>query len=308
MPPTRRQRSMVSAQLSKTKKELTMNSDAFRNQVVIVTGASSGIGKSLAILLGGQGAKVVIAARRADRLEDVAAECKSRGGEVLVVPTDVSYEAQCKSLIEKTIAAFGRLDMLINNAGLAVLARLEDYSNLDLFKYTLNVNFYGAVYCTYYALPYLKQSSGRIVAVSSLGGKMQAPYNSAYVSSKFAMHGFFDSLRIELIRHGVSVSVICPYWVVTGFHEAQLDKDGMPRGPRGRGIYNEKMMTAEHCGEIILQAAYRRKRELMMGPGNFIVWLKLLSPGLVDRFVIAFLKAAVRREQVNQKRENLGTS
>jgi short-subunit dehydrogenase len=236
-------------------------------------------------------------------LEQVAAECRQRGGEALAIPTDVSDEAQCQALVEKTVAAFGKLDMLVNNAGLAVVARLEDYSNLDLFKHTIGVNFYGAVYCTYYALPYLKQSNGRIVAVSSLGGKMHAPYNSAYVSSKFAMHGFFDSLRIELIRHGVSVTIICPYWVVTGFHEAQMDKDGVSRGPRGRGIYTEKMMTADHCAEIILQAAYRRKRELMMGPGDLIAWLKLIAPGLVDRFVIAFLKAAVRREQANQRRE-----
>jgi len=285
-----------------------MNQNVFRDQVVIVTGASSGIGRSLALLLAGQGAKVAIAARRTERLEIVAEECHQHGGKVLVVPTDVSDETQCKILVEKTVAAFGRLDMLINNAGLAVVARLEDYSNLDLFKHTIDVNFYGAVYCTYYALPYLKQSCGRIVAISSLGAKMPAPYNSAYVSSKFAMHGFFDSLRIELDMHGVSVTVICPYWVVTGFHEAQLDKDGVPRGPRGRGIYNEKMMTAERCAEIILQMAYRRKRELMMGPGNLIAWLKLLSPGLVDRFVIAFLKAAVHREQANQKRGGLGTS
>jgi len=277
-----------------------MKTDAFRDQVVIVTGASTGIGKSLALQLAGQGAKVVVAARRVERLEQAAEECHQRGGKALVVPTDVSDESQCKELVEKTITTFGRLDMLVNNAGLAVIARLEDYSNLTLFKHTIDVNFYGAVYCTYYALQYLKQSNGRIVAVSSLGGKMQAPYNSAYVSSKFAMHGFFDSLRIELIRHGVSVTIICPYWVVTGFHEAQLDKDGVPRGPRGRGIYTEKMMTADRCAGIILQAAYKRKRELMMGPGNLIAWLKLLSPGLVDRFVIAFLKAAVRREQENR--------
>jgi len=276
-----------------------VNLNVFRDQVVIVTGASSGIGRSLALLLASQGAKVAIAARRAEQLELLAEECHQLGGEMLVVPTDVSDEAQCKNLIEKTIEVFGRLDMLVNNAGLAVIARLEDYSNLDLFKHTMGVNFYGAVYCTYYALPYLKQSGGRIVAVSSLGGKLHAPYNSAYVSSKFAMHGFFDSLRIELIRHGVSVTIICPYWVMTGFHEAQMDKDGIPRGPRGRGIYTEKMMTAERCAEIILQAVCKRKRELMMGPRRLIVWLKLLAPGLVDRFVIAFLKAAVRREQQN---------
>ena len=274
-----------------------MNTDSYCDQVVIVTGASSGIGRSMALLLSSQGAKVTLAARRAEQLAFVAEECHQRGGEAIVVPTDVSDEAQCKKLVEKTITTFGRLDMLVNNAGLAVVARLEDYATLDLFRNTIDVNFYGAVYCTYYALPYLKQSNGRIVAVSSLGGKMHAPYNSAYVSSKFAMQGFFDSLRIELIRDEVSVTIICPYWVVTGFHEAQLDKDGVPRGPRGRGIYTEKMMTSEHCAEIILQAAYKRKRELMMGPGNLIAWLKLLSPRLLDRFVIAFLKAAVRREQ-----------
>jgi len=283
--------------------EAVMKQNAFQDQVVIVTGASSGIGKSLAVQLAAQGAKVAIAARRVGQLEEVAKECRSRGGDVLVIPTDVSDEAQCKALVERTIEAFGGLDMLINNAGLAVVARLEDYSNLDLFKHTMDVNFYGAVYCTYYALPYLKQRSGRILGISSLGGKIHAPYNSAYTSSKYAMHGFFDSLRIELIRHKVSVTVICPYWVVTGFHEAQLDKDGIPRGPRGRGIYNEKMMTAERCAEIILQAAYRRKRELVMGPGSLLAWLKLLAPGMVDRFIIAFLKAAVRREEANQRKK-----
>jgi short-subunit dehydrogenase len=164
----------------------------------------------------------------------------------------------------------------------------------------MDVNFYGAVYCTYYALPHLIRSRGRIVAVSSLGGKAPAPYNSPYVASKYAMHGFFDSLRIEMMKYGVSVTIVCPYWVVTGFHEAQMDKDGVPKGPSGRAIYSEKMMTAERCAEITLQAAYRRKRELMMGPGRLIAWLKLLAPGLIDHFVIAFLKASVRRERAGQ--------
>jgi short-subunit dehydrogenase len=106
----------------------------------------------------------------------------------------------------------------------------------DQVVIVMDVNFYGAVYCTFYALPYLIRSHGRMVAVSSLGGKAPLPYNSPYIASKFAMHGFFDSLRIELKRHGVSVTIICPYWVVTGFHEAQMDKDGVPRGPGGRVI------------------------------------------------------------------------
>jgi len=276
-----------------------MNRDFNHNQVVIITGASTGIGRSLALRLARTGAKVAIAARRVEKLEEVAAECRVLGGEVLVVPTDVSNESQCKVLVERTIAAFGSLDMLINNAGLAVVARLEDFTTLDLFRRTLDVNFLGAVYCTYYALPYLKQSHGRIVAVSSLGGKSPAPYNSAYVSSKYAMHGFFDSLRIELIRHEVSVTIICPSWVVTNFHEAQLDKNGVSIGPRGRTIYTEKMMSADRCAELILSAAEKRKRELLMSPGRLIAWLKLISPRLLDRFVIAFLKSAVRRGQAD---------
>jgi short-subunit dehydrogenase len=276
-----------------------MKADVFRDQVAIVTGASSGIGRALALQLARQGAKVVLAARRAELLEQVAAACCQAGGEALAIPTDIADEAQCKVLVEKTITMFGQLDMLVNNAGLAVIARLEDYSDLDLFRHTMDVNFYGAVYCTYYALPHLIRSRGRIVAVSSLGGKAPLPYNSPYIASKFAMHGFFDSLRIELMRYGTSVTVICPYWVVTGFHEAQMDKDGVPRGPRGRAIYSKSMMTAEHCAEIILRGAYRRRREVLMSPGRLIAWFKLLAPGLLDRSMIAFLKGIVRREQKN---------
>jgi short-subunit dehydrogenase len=247
--------------------------------------------------LAGQGAKVVLAARRADLLEQAATACRQAGGEALAIQTDVTDQAQCKALVEKTVAAFGRLDLLVNNAGLAVIARLEDYSDLSLFRQVMDVNFYGAVYCSYYALPHLIQSQGRIVAVSSLGGKAPLPYNSPYIASKFAMHGFFDSLRIELKRHAVSVTVICPYWVVTGFHEAQMDKQGVPKGPSGRAIYTKKMMTAERCAEITLRAAHKRRRELLMGPGALIVWLRLLAPGLLDRMLIFFLKATVRRQQ-----------
>jgi short-subunit dehydrogenase len=279
-----------------------MKADAFRDQVVIVTGASSGIGRALALQLAGQGARIALAARRAELLEQVAAACHQAGGQALAVQTDVAEEAQCKVLIEKTVDTFDRLDMLVNNAGLAVIARLEDYTDLRLFQRTMDVNFYGAVYCTYYALPYLIRSRGRIVAVSSLGGKAPLPYNSPYIASKFAMHGFFDSLRIELIRHRVSVSIICPYWVVTGFHEAQMDKDGTPRGPGGRAIYSKNMMSAERCAEAILRAAYRRQREVLMGPGRMMVLLKLLAPGLLDRVVVAFLKATVRRQKENALR------
>lgn len=266
-----------------------MKSDAFRDQAVIITGASSGIGKWLALRLASQGAKVAIAARRVERLEEVAAECRSHGGQALVVPTDVGDEAQCKNLIEKTVAAFGRLDMLINNAGLAVVALLREYTDLRLFRHVVDVNFYGAVHCTYYALPHIMQSKGRIVAVSSLGGKGGLPFNTSYTASKYALHGFYDSLRMEMQPHGVSVTVICPYWVVTEFHEAYLDKNGQPRGQQGRALYTKEMMTAEHCAAITLEAAYNRKRELLMWPGGLLVWLKLIAPGFLDRMTIKMI-------------------
>ena len=280
-----------------------MKPDAFRDQVVIITGASAGIGKALALQLAGQGARIAIAARRVERLEQVAEECRSLGGAVLVVPTDVSDEVQCKALVEQTIAAFGRLDMLINNAGLAAVALFDDFPDLHLFQHTMGINFYGAVYCTYYALPYLKQVQGRIVAISSLGGKVALPYNTPYVSSKYALHGFYDALRMELTHHGVSVTMICPFWVATEFHTAQLNKDGVPRGAaRGKDMYTAKTMTAERCAEITLRAAHKRYREVLMGPGFLAAWLKVLAPGLLDWLVVkVFLEPVVRRARAHQK-------
>lgn len=272
-----------------------MIQNAFHDQVVIVTGASSGIGRAIALQLAGQGAKVAIAARRAERLEQVAAECRQRGGEALAVPTDVGEETQCKTLVEKTVAAFGRLDMLINNAGLAVVALLREYPDLHLFRHVMEVNFYGAVHCTYHALPHLMQSRGRILAVSSLGGKGGLPFNTSYTASKYALHGFYDSLRMELRRHGVSVTVVCPYWVITEFHEAYLNKDGLPRGKQGRALYTKKMMTAERCAEITLRAAYKRQRESLMGPGRLLEWLKLIAPDLLDRLAVKTILEPIAR-------------
>lgn len=278
-----------------------MKAGAFQNQVVIITGASSGIGKSLALLLADQGAKMAIAARRADRLEQVASECRLRGGEVLAIPTDVSNEFQCKALIEQTVADYGRLDMLINNAGMAASGLLDEFPDLHLFRQTLDINLYGTVYCTYYALPHLKQSKGRIVTVSSLGGKSAIPYNTPYCASKYGLQGFSDSLRMELYQHGVSVTVICPWWVVTEFHEAQMDKNGTPRGQPGRAIYTKKTMSADQCAQITLNAALKRRREILMGPGRLAVWLKVAAPDFLDWLTYkVFLEPVIKRAKAGK--------
>lgn len=277
--------------------------NSFRSSVVIITGASAGIGRALAMQLARQGAWLALAARRLDRLEQVAGECRSLGGKVIAIQTDVSEQRQCKNLVERTVEAYGRLDMLVNNAGLGVGSLFESLPDLHLFEHVMNVNFYGAVYCTYHALPHLIASRGRIVAISSVGGKAPIPYNTSYIASKYALHGFYDSLRMELSEHKVSATVVCPYWVVTEFHEAQLDKDGIPRGARGRQIYTRKMMSAERCAELVLQAAHRRKRELVMGPGKMAEWLKLMAPGLLEWFTLqAFLKPVIRRTQKSSPR------
>lgn len=273
-----------------------MVGDTFREKTVIITGASSGIGKALALRLAKEGARLALAARNAERLHTLAEECRALGGRAEDIPTDVAQESACRALVRRTADAFGRIDVLINNAGMSVVARLEEMPDLRLFHYVMDVNFFGALSCCYYALPHLIAAKGRIVNVSSLGGLLAAPYNSSYCASKFALQGFSDSLRMELAPKGVSVTVISPYWVVTEFHEHYLDKDGKPKGLSGRAIYTKRMMTADRCAEIILRAARRRKREVIMGPGRAGIWLRWIAPALQDKITIEkILRPAVKR-------------
>jgi short-subunit dehydrogenase len=283
-----------------------VTTNTFREKTVVVTGASSGIGKALTLQLADEGAWLALAAREVQRLDALVLECQQRGGKAIAIPTDVADESQCCTLIQRTRETYGRIDMLVNNAGMAVVSKLEDLPDLHHFKQVMDVNFYGMVYCTYYALPYIKEASGRIVNVSSLGGVMAIPFNTSYIASKFAVNGFSDSLRMELTKAGVSVTVICPYWVVTEFHERYLDRNGKPKGPSGRAIYTDKTMTANRCAQIILKAARRRKREVLMGPGRMGVWLKLIAPNLVDKMVVeAVLRPAAKRVSDDDAKQHL---
>ena len=254
----------------------------FKDNVVIITGASLGIGHDLALQLAEQGAKLVLAARDGERLTQVAMQCRECGASVIAVPTDVSESAQCQQLIDETVKAYGRIDTLINNAGVGMWSRFEDVQDITVFERLMRVNYLGSVYCTYYALPHVKQTRGRIVVVSSLSGKMGVHLRSGYAASKHAQTGLFDSLRIELAGSGVSVTVAYPDFVATGGRARNLDKEGKPAGHVPP--YGKHTMSSQECARIIIDAAAKRKRDVIMTTrGKIGQWARLVVPGLVDR-------------------------
>jgi len=254
----------------------------FKGNVVILTGASTGIGEALAHGLAERGAWLVLAARNVQKLEAVAAECRNRGGRALVVPTDVTDEDECRELVESAVAEYGKVDTLINNAGLSMWMKFEDVEDLDSLEYLMRVNFFGSMYCTYYALPYLKQTRGRIVAVASVAARTGIPTRTGYSASKHAMVGFFESLRIEVEDDGISVTIAFPDFVASGMHTRSLGADGKPLGHNPLQV--DKIMTSETCARLIIEGAAARKRQVIMSNrSRFGQWLKLIAPGRVDR-------------------------
>ncbi|MGB6422677.1 MAG: SDR family oxidoreductase [Anaerolineales bacterium] len=259
-----------------------MKNQTFLENVIIITGASFGIGRHLALQLAEQGAWLALAARNALKLEEVSKQCHQRGGKVVVIPTDVAEQSQCQNLIEGTVANYGRIDTLINNAGFGVASRFDELQDLSLFEKVIQVNFFGSVYCTHYALPYLKETRGRLVGVSSLRGKFPSATADGYGASKHAMAGFFDSLRNELADSGVSVTMIYPGWVSTGISSRALRADGKPTGKIS--VHEEGAMPVDDCARQIVQAVAMRKREVVMTlQGKLGLWIRLIAPGVVDR-------------------------
>jgi short-subunit dehydrogenase len=258
-----------------------MKKSIFENNVVIITGSSGGIGKELSLQLADRGATLVLAARDLNKLEEVAKECSIRGCKAVPVKTDVSDKMQCKDLMDIAIKKFGRIDTLINNAGISMFTRFDEIKDLDLIEKIMKVNYLGSVYCTYYALPYLKKSKGRIIGVASLTAKTGVPTRTAYSASKHAMAGFFDSLRIELSGTGVSVTMIYPGFVSTEIREHALGGDGKSLGISH--VKESKVMSVETCAKLIINAAAKRKHELVMTlRGKIGLWMKLIAPKLVD--------------------------
>jgi NAD(P)-dependent dehydrogenase (short-subunit alcohol dehydrogenase family) len=254
----------------------------FSGNVVVVTGASEGIGRALCEALAPQRPKLVIAARNAERLESLAASCRVANAEVLVVPADLADETRCRGLIEATIDHFGRLDTLVVNAGRTMWARVDEVLDPRIFREVMELNYFSAVWLTLAALPHLKASQGRIVPVASLAGLTGVPSRSGYSASKHALIGFFDSLRIELAGSGVTVTTVCPDFVVSEIHRRALDGRGEPLGTSP--MQESKIMTAAECAALMVAAMEKRQRLLITSArGRLGRYLKLFAPGLIDR-------------------------
>lgn len=253
--------------------------DAFRGHAVLITGASRGIGRSMTRQLADAGARLALMARPSPDLHEAVDACRAAGGDAAAFPGDVAVETDCVRVIEDAAAYLGGLDMLILNAGISMLAPFDEVSDLAPLERVMQVNYFGAVYCTRYALPALRESHGRIVAVSSLTGLTGVPTRTGYAASKHAMRGFFDSLRIEIERHGVSVTVAYPGFVDTGIRERAVGR-GLGRPLRTHG----RVMSADQCARLILEGAARRRRDIVMtAKGKAGRWLKLVAPAVVDR-------------------------
>ena len=254
----------------------------FHDNVVLLTGASRGIGREMAFQLADQGAVLALAARDAESLEQVVIECRDRGALAVAIPSDVSVEETCKRLVDETITALGRLETLVCNAGITMWALFEEIEDLSIFEKIMQVNYFGSVYCTHYALPHLKKTRGRIVGVSSLTGKTGVPTRSGYAASKHAMAGFFDTLRIELADSGVSVTMAYPDFVATDVRARAFGRAGKPLGTSP--VQEGKVMPTDVAARKILAAAATRKREIIMSRrGRLGLWLKLIAPSLIDR-------------------------
>lgn len=256
--------------------------ESYAGKVVVLTGASEGIGRALALRLARAGARLVLAARNAARLNSLAEECRGLGAQALVVPTDVAAREQCEALADAAFAHFGAIDVLVLNAGAAMWSRLDELEDVDLLERLMRLNYLGAAWLTRRALPALVAARGRIVAVSSLVGLVGVPTRTGYAASKHAMIGFFDSLRVELADRGVSVTVIAPDFVRSEIHRRAIGPDGKPLGTSP--MRDSKIMGADECARIIADAALARRRLVITSfRGRLMRWAKLVAPGLVDR-------------------------
>jgi len=255
----------------------------FLNKIVIITGASSGIGRALALHLSSMGARVVLAARGIVRLEAVASIIRERGGDAIVVQTDVTNHHDCYCLIDKTLETYGTVDILINNAGISMRANFSDVK-IEVLERLMNTNFWGAVYCTKYALPHLIESRGSLVAISSVCGITALPGRTGYAASKHALDGFMDTIRVEQIKSDLHVLTVHPGFTASNIRNTALNQYGEEQKETPRD--EDKMMTAEAVANEVGHAIRTQKRDIVLTTeGKLITWLYKRAPGLADKLI-----------------------
>jgi short-subunit dehydrogenase len=258
-----------------------MGTGDWRGARVLLTGASVGIGRELALQLAARGARLVLAARDETKLAEVEALCREKGGEAVVLRADVGVQSDCLELVDRAVAALGGLDVLLLNAGQDMWSRLDELADPGIFERLMRVNYLGPAWLTWRALPHLESSRGRIVVMSSLAGLTGVPTRTGYAATKHALHGFFDSLRVELRGRGVAVTLVCPDFVVSEIHRRALGPDGRPLGtsPMNEG----RIMTAARCAELAIDAAAKRKRMVLLSlRGKVGRFFRPFVPGVID--------------------------
>ena len=259
----------------------------FKDKVIVVTGASSGIGLASARLFGSLGAKVVMAARSLEKMQELSASVSQDPSRVLCVKADVSVEDDCRALMEQTVERFGRIDILVNNAGLSMRAMFADL-DLKVLRTLMDVNFWGTVQCTKYALPHLLKTKGQVVGVISIAGYSALPARTGYSSSKYAIRGFLDTLRIEHLKDGLGVLVFAPGYTSSNVRNAALTADGSAQGKTP--LEEGKLMSAEECALHLAKALARRRSEVILtGLGKATVAFHRLFPRLTDRLTYSFI-------------------
>jgi short-subunit dehydrogenase len=252
----------------------------FTGKVVVITGASSGIGRAAAFEFGKLGAKVVLAARSEEKLIAICTEMGRLGFESSYVKTDVSREEDCRNLIEKSVERYGKVDILVNNAGISMRALFLDV-DLSVLHRLMDVNFWGTVYCTKYALPYLIAARGSLVGVSSVAGFHGLPGRTGYSASKFAIHGFLETIRIENLRKGLHVMIIAPGFTASEVRLHALTADGSEQGESPRD--EKKMDSPEFVAKWIIKGIRKRKRnKLLTWEGRLTAMFQRILPDFVD--------------------------
>lgn len=250
------------------------------DQVIIVTGASSGIGRATAIECASRGASVVLAARSKEGLHEVRDAIEHKGGNCIMVETDVTSEKSCEHLMLSAMEHYGRIDILINNAGISMRAILEEM-DLDTFRKVMDVNFWGTVQCTKHALPHLLKSKGSVVGVSSIAGYVGLPARTAYSASKYAMQGFLDALRSENRKTGLHVMVACPGYTESNIRKRALNAKGESQDESP--LKEDKIMTAKEVAKFMVDAIEKRKKRLVLTTeGKLAVFLSKFFPSFID--------------------------